>query len=68
MIVGFIVDRCHVGDSNMDVIRYFVSHMKEGHATWKALPRDVRREYLRDIIERHSDNRGLYVSVVSGRI
>jgi hypothetical protein len=65
-IVRQIVDRCHVGQSNRAVIRYFVSRLKHGHATWRALPVAERKQWLRWVIAAHAANRGLYSYVMGG--
>ena len=62
-----IVDRCHVGESNRKVIRYFVSRLKAGHRTWRSLTSRQRRGILRDIIKTHALNRKVYLTVTSGR-
>lgn len=65
-IVRQIVGRCHVGQSNRAVIKYFVSRLKHGHATWRALSRVERKTWLRHIIRAHNENRGLYSYVMGG--
>lgn len=66
-IVRTIVGRRHVGESNRSVIRYFVSRLKRGYRTWHALPRAERKQWLRWIIQAHTENRGLYNYVMNGR-
>ena len=66
MIVRQIIGRCHVGQSNRAVIRYFVSRLKHGHATWIALPKTERKQWLRYVIMAHAENRGLYSYVMGG--
>lgn len=65
-IVRIIVGRRHVGESNRRVIRYFISRLKAGYATWKGIPRAERRQWLRWVIEVHAENRGLYNYVMGG--
>jgi len=65
-IVRQIVSRCHVGDSNRKVIRYFISRLKHGYATWHALPRAERKQWLAWVIQVHAENRGLYDYVMGG--
>ena len=67
-ILRQIVDRCHVGQSNRAVIRYVVSRLKKGYATWMILSRSVRRGIMRDAIAMHAENRILYRSVMGGRL
>mgnify|MGYP003668284765 CR=1 FL=1 len=63
-----IVDRCHVGDSHLTVIRYFVSRLKTGHATWLTLDRRTRRDWICQIVARHNENQELYRDVMKGGI
>jgi hypothetical protein len=65
-IVRQIVGRCHVGQSDRAVIRYFVSRLKHGYATWRALPVTERKTWMRHIIRAHAENRGLYFYVMGG--
>jgi len=67
-IVRQIVGRCHVGQSDRAVTRYFVSRLKRGYATWHAIPRHERRQWLQWVIAAHADNRRLYRAVMSGRL
>ncbi|HEX4545752.1 MAG TPA: hypothetical protein VH110_05290 [Candidatus Acidoferrum sp.] len=64
-MVRQIVGRCHVGQSNRAVIRYFVSRLKRG--AWGKLSRDERKQWLRHVIDAHRENRGLYHAVMTGR-
>ena len=66
MMIRMIVGRCHVGDSNSKVIRYVISRMAKGHATYRAQVRRERHDLLRTIIEIHAENRAVYTSVMSG--
>lgn len=65
-IVRQIVGRCHVGESDSKVIRYFVSRLKRGYRTWRELPRAERKQWMRWVIGEHSDNRALYDCVMRG--
>ena len=67
-IVSQIVARCHVGQSNRAIIRYFVSRLRHGYATWRTLTREQRKDWTRQVIAEHTENRGLYRAVVSGRL
>lgn len=58
-----IVSRCHVGDSNKKVIKYFISRLKHGYKTWIGVPRDERKKILREVIKIHEENRQLYREV-----
>jgi acyl-CoA reductase-like NAD-dependent aldehyde dehydrogenase len=62
-----IVGRCHVGDSDRRIIRYFISRLKKGYKTWAAAPVAERKQYLRWIIQAHRENQSLYRSVMTGR-
>jgi hypothetical protein len=65
-IVSQIVDRCHVGQSNRAVIRYFISRLrKPTYQTWRKTPRAERRQWLTWVIQCHADNRKLYREVMS---
>ena len=66
-MVRSIVGRCHVGQSNRAVIRYFISRLREGYKTWSAVSRSERKRYMRWIVEAHAENRKLYRSVMNGR-
>jgi len=61
-----IVDRCHVGQSFLSVVRYFISRLKPG--AWKSLPRAERRRMLSLIRKRHASNRRLYTAVMNGTL
>jgi hypothetical protein len=63
-IIRQIVDRCHVGQSNRSVIKYFVSRLRKG--AWKLMPREDRKKYLRWVIQAHAENRSLYRMVMGG--
>ena len=65
-IVRQIVNRCHVGDSDRQVIRYFISRLKHGYATWRTLTRAERKQWLGWIVATHAENRGLYRDVMRG--
>jgi hypothetical protein len=64
--VTSIVGRCHVGESNRKVIRYFISRLKRGYKTWHALPKAERKQWLKWIVQAHAENRGLYNYVMRG--
>lgn len=67
MIVSQIVGRCHVGQSNRAVLRYFVSRLRHGYRTWAALPRMEHRQWMRWVFREHKANRELYRAVMTGR-
>lgn len=66
LIIRQIVGRCHISDSNMSVIRYVISRLRDGHATFRAMAPSLRRQLLREIIQAHRGNQRLYVEVMSG--
>ena len=65
-IISQIVGRCHVAETNRQVIRYVISRLKAKEATYWAMPKDKRKELLQDIIEEHRDNISLYVDIQNG--
>jgi hypothetical protein len=65
-MLRMLIGRCHVGDSNSEVIRYVISRMEHGNLTYRAQYRQERHELLRSIIKIHAENRALYTSVMSG--
>ena len=65
-MISQIVDRCHVSDSNLSVIRYFRSRLVKG--SWRKLSRNQRRVMLRSVIDCHLLNRDLYRSVMLGTL
>ena len=67
-IIRQIVNRVHVGESNLRMIRYSISKLREGYDTYARMPRNARREFLRECIKVHTANRMLYISVMSGRM
>lgn len=66
-MVRQIVGRIHVGESNLAAIRYVVSRLRDGHRTFRQMPRKDRRRLMRQIVQAHQDNFRLYVHVVGGR-
>lgn len=64
-MIHMIVGRCHVGQSNLSVIRYLKSRFK--HGAWRSLPRDKRKDIMREAIRCHRENRDLYHTVMTGR-
>lgn len=66
-IIRQIVDRCHVSRRHRAVARYVISRLREGWTTYRAMPREDRREMLRQIHQVHQENRAEYRAVMSGR-
>lgn len=65
-ILRQVVDRCHVGESNLSVIRYAISRLKNKKKTFLSLSKRQRKYFLKAVIERHHENRGLYSFVMGG--
>lgn len=65
-IVSQIVGRCHVGQSNRVVLRYFVSRLKRKYQTWTSLSRADRRRWMQWVFSEHKANRELYRAVQRG--
>ena len=55
-----IVDRCHVGDSDLAVIRYVISRMTRGYQTWRSLDRNRRRSVIQEAMRIHHENQDLF--------
>jgi len=64
-MVRNIVGRCHVGKSNRQVIRYFISRLRRKYRTWRTIDRAERKQYLRWVIAAHRANRDLYADVMT---
>lgn len=66
-IVRQIIDRdCHVGISNRAVIRHVISKLRDGSRTFRRMPKEQRRELMRQCIARHRQNWEEYVNVMGG--
>lgn len=63
-IIDQIVDRCYVGQTNLSVIRYFLSRVLPG--AWRTHPKGERKKILRAVIKRHNNNRAEYRAVMRG--
>ena len=60
----FLTGKVHVSYSNLQLIRYVRSKMKDPHNT----PLEDKKEFYRDCIKEHSANRQLYSDVMGGLI
>ena len=60
-----IIDRCHVGQSNLSVARYLLSRFNRG--AWRKLARCERRKILREAFRIHGMNQRQYAEVISGQ-
>ena len=67
-LIHLRVDKCHVSQSNLSVIRSFLTTVRTGRRQWFTIPRSKRHNMLRKIIKRHKENRNLYQAVMSGNI
>jgi acyl-CoA reductase-like NAD-dependent aldehyde dehydrogenase len=67
-MLRFILGQIHVMTSDRNAIREIISRLRNGKATWKAMPRRQRHDTIREILRIHRANRKLYVDVMCGRI
>lgn len=67
-IIRNIVSRCHVSNTDQDVIRYVVSRLKDGWETYRSWPVWYRAGFIKQILRVHRANQSLYRRVVSGRV
>ena len=65
MTIEQIVDRCHVSESSLQVVRYVRSRLKPG--AWAKLSREDRRCLVTTAIACHQRNRETYRYVMFGR-
>lgn len=65
-IIRHIVQRCNVGMTNREVIRYTISRLKHKEKTFYAMPKHDRKEFMRICIREHAENRQLYKDVMQG--
>jgi len=65
--VRMIIGRdCHVVWSYRRVIRHVISRLRYGMQTFREMPREDRRELMRQCIHYHLQNRKEYVGVMGG--
>jgi len=57
-----IVARCHVMDSNKEVLKYASSRIKK--KAWREMPLHVKVRFARACRQLHEDNRELYRAVM----
>jgi hypothetical protein len=66
-VVRQVIDRdCHVSLSNRAVLRHVISKLRHGWATFRQMPKADRKELLRQRVQTHKENWGLYHFVMSG--
>ena len=63
-ILRTIVGRCHVADSNREVLEYAKSRLKP--KAWREMPLSKRVEFARLCRQFHAENRELYRVVMRG--
>lgn len=59
-----IVGRCYVSESNLSVIRFFLTKVNKDQ--WKKLSKKERKKWLREVVDEHIENRELYDFVNRG--
>ena len=65
-MINQIVDRCHVGQSERQVIEFVVSKLRNGRATFLRMPRMLRKRMMQLVVARHRHNRKVYRWVSGG--
>lgn len=63
-ILRTIVGRCHVADTNRQVLEYAKSRLKP--KAWRQMPLSKRVEFARACRQFHAENRDLYRIVMRG--
>ena len=64
-IIRQIINRdCHVAWSNRTVIKHVISKLKHGRRTYRAMPREDRRRFIKQCIKQHRENWELYRAVM----
>jgi hypothetical protein len=61
-----IVARCHVADSQADVLKYAQSRLKKGF--WEKQTPEYQKAFAQACAELHEENRQLYTSVMRGTL
>ena len=61
-----IVNRCHISESNRQVIYYLISRLKDGKKTYWTIPKVERKQILKAIIQYHRENKQMYYDVMRG--
>lgn len=67
LMLSRIIARCSVAMTNRQVMREAIRHLRYGWRSFKQLPRETRRKFLRICIECHEENKALYRQVAQGR-
>ena len=58
--LSVVTTGCHVGDSHLSVVRTVLSSLIAGRSAFLRMPQDIRRDFLKRIIEAHNANRKLF--------
>lgn len=58
--VTVIVDRCHVGDSYRNVMRYLVSRLMHKERSYREMPKKDRRTLWNMVCKQHDKNRNVF--------
>lgn len=64
-MLRMLVGRCHVGQTNREVVAYVASLTSK---SWAKLDGLTKRSIIRECIRIHRENRDLYAAVVNGRL
>ena len=67
-MISMIVNRCHISNSNTEVIRTVISTLKEGHDTFSRMSKYNRRQLMKLAIEYHQTNVELFYTVMTGKL
>lgn len=66
-IIKQVIDRdCHVGESNLCVVRHVISKLRNGYRTFKEMPKRDRKLFIQQCLHHHRENLKTYVEVMSG--
>lgn len=65
-MIRYLVGHCHVGESNLRVVRYVISRMIGKRRAFLKLSRGQRRKMIREIVRTHAANRRIYAQVMGG--
>ncbi len=62
-----IVGRFHVGVDYLEICRAVTDSLRGGRRAFLLLPREIRRDIIREAIYTHKENRAIYHAVTAGR-
>ena len=66
-MVQMIVGRCHVYETNRQVLKYVISRLKHKRKTWVEMPKEKRRDLMIEVFQAHAVNRDVYDTVMHGK-